>query len=203
MSFVIFDTEYTSWQGCMENGREDWQKEEIVQLAALKLHSQTLDVEEEFNLYIKPCLNPVLSAYFIKLTGITNEKLATDGVSFEDAYRGFKEFAGDCVCYSHGWSLATSDLADGEVLNENLIYNHMSDENPPLYKNIATWFKKQYARKGINITRQCSGEIARLLGVDHELQKLGLDVHNALYDVYSIRAGLCFLGFQQGDDNES
>lgn len=196
MTFVIFDTEYTSWKGCLENGRADWQKEEIVQIAALKVDELTLEVVSEFNVYIKPVINPVLSDYFINLTGITNEKLADEGIDFVTAYQQFCEFAGEDVCYSHGWSLSTNDIADGEVMNENLAYNRLSDHKTPCYRNIAPWFKKQYAEKNIPIIKQCSGEIAKLLGCDEELRKLGLDTHNALYDVYSILSGLKFFGFR-------
>lgn len=194
MMFVIFDTEYTSWQGCLENGRADWQKEEIVQIAALKV-DENLQVISEFNVYIKPHINPILSDYFIKLTGITNEKLEQEGTYFPKAYAKFKQFAGDCICYSHGWSANTDSLADGKVMNKNLLFNQLVDANLPNYQNIAPWFKAQYAEKKINITKQCSGEIAELLGCDKELLNLRLDKHNALYDVYSILAGLRFLNF--------
>lgn len=193
MSFVIFDTEYTSWKGCLENGRADWQKEEIVQIAALKIKGETLEVIAEFNCYVKPKINPVLSDYFIDLTGITNEKLVAEGVSFEQAYEAFKQFAGDDICYSHGWSVNMDSIADGKIMAKNLEFNQLTDNLPPDYENIAPWFKEQYAEKKINITKQCSGEIAKLLGVDDELRSLGLDSHNALYDVYSILSGIRFL----------
>ena len=32
MSFIIFDTEYTSWKGCLENGWSGNHKKEIVQV---------------------------------------------------------------------------------------------------------------------------------------------------------------------------
>ena len=193
MTFVVFDTEYTSWKGCLENGRADWQKKEIVQLAALKV-DEKLQVVDVFNVYIKPTINPVLSDYFICLTGITNEKLDAEGISFEDAYKGFVEFVGNDICYSHAWN-DEANLADGEVVEENLIYNKMTNAFSLSYQNIAPWFKKQYAIKNINITKQCSGEIAKLLGLSAELDALELDTHNALYDVYSILLGLRFLGF--------
>lgn len=196
MNFIIFDTEYTSWKGCFENGRADWQKEEIVQIAAIKVDGKSLKILSEFNLYIQPKINPDLSDYFIDLTGITNEKLGAEGVSFEQAYEAFKQFAGEDICYSHGWSLNFDAIADGTVMNKNLDFNQMKENNPLNYQNIAPWFKNQYAERNIPIVKQCSGDIAKLLGVDEELRSLGLDTHNALYDVYSIWAGLKFLGFR-------
>lgn len=194
MPFILFDTEYTSWKGCLENGRADWQKKEIVQIAALKIDNH-LQVESEFNVYVKPEINPVLSDYFIDLTGITNEKLAAEGVPFYEAYARFKAFAEGCICYSHAWGAPSGSLADGEVMNENLQYHRLIDDSTPVYRNIAPWFKQRYAEEGINIKSQCSGEVARLLGCERAIQDLGLNVHNAFYDVYSVLSGLRFLNF--------
>jgi len=194
MPFVLFDTEYTSWKGCLENGRADWQKKEIVQIAALKIDGR-LQVVGEFNVYVKPQINPVLSDYFIDLTGITNEKLAAEGVGFSDAYARFKVFAGDYVCYSHAWGASADSLADGDVMNENLQYNRLADNQPPVYRNIAPWFKQRYAEEGIDIKSQCSGDVARLLGCEKAVENMGLGVHNAFYDVYSVLSGLRLLGF--------
>ena len=66
MAFVIFDTEYTSWQGCQEHGWHGKHKREIVQIAAIKV-SNDLRVLDTFNVLCKPNLNPILSDYFIKL----------------------------------------------------------------------------------------------------------------------------------------
>ena len=194
MPFILFDTEYTSWKGCLENGRADWQKKEIVQIAALKIDNH-LQVESEFNVYVKPEINPVLSDYFIDLTGITNEKLTAEGIPFYEAYARFKAFAEGCICYSHAWGAPSGSLADGEVMNENLQYHRLIDDNTPVYRNIAPWFKQRYAEEGINIKSQCSGEVARLLGCERAIQDLGLNVHNAFYDVYSVLSGLRFLNF--------
>ena len=91
MSFVIFDTEYTSWKGCLEHGWVGNQKKEIVQIASIKV-SDKLEVLGQLNLFCKPLVNPVLSDYFVKLTNITNECIDEFGVSFNDAYNKFKEF---------------------------------------------------------------------------------------------------------------
>lgn len=195
MEFVIFDTEYTTWEGCNKNGWHDWQKKEVVQIVALKVSADDLSVIEEFSYFIKPKFNPILSDYFINLTKIDNVTIQEKGVDFEFVYNKFKDFVGDLVVYSHGWSLATTGIADGEVLNENLEYYGLKDDNKPNYVNIAPWFMKEYKMRNISIQKQCSGEIAKLLGCEGEISHLGLSVHNALYDTYSILAGLKYLGF--------
>lgn len=193
MSFVIFDTEYTTWEGCLQNGWIDWQKKEIVQIAAVRVDEETYEISEELNLYVKPKFNPVLSDYFVNLTGIANEKVEAEGIAFPEAYARFKSFAGRDMCFSHAWGLGQDEQADGKAMSDNLALLGLSDDLPPRYANIAPWFKEQYAKRNIHIEKQCSGEIAKLLGCENEMTALGLDVHNALYDVYSIWAGMKFL----------
>ncbi len=192
MHFIVFDTEFTSWRGCQENGWNDWQKKELVQIAAIKVDSKTLDVVDTLNLYIKPKFNPVLSDYFINLTKITNEIINEKGTDFESAYKMFCEFSKGLTCFSHGWGLEFENIADGKIINENLVLNNVSGDTNLNYKNIAAWFKKMYEISNIDIRSQASGDIARLLGVEDEIKKTGLDIHNASYDAYSILEGIKF-----------
>ena len=101
MSFVIFDTEYTSWKGCQEHGWTGTQKREIVQIAALKV-SDDFEVEGTFNQLCQPAINPVLSDYFVELTKITNAQIKQYGLPFAEAYEKFAVFAANDVCFSHG-----------------------------------------------------------------------------------------------------
>ena len=55
------------------------QRKEIVQIATIKVDLSTLEVKDEFNVFVKPTYNPILSDYFINLTGITNKKIAQEG----------------------------------------------------------------------------------------------------------------------------
>ena len=119
MSFVIFDTEYTSWKGCLENGWHGRLKKEIVQVAALKI-SEDLEVTASFEALCKPFVNPVLSDYFTDLTHITNEQIAKHGKPFGKVYEAFADFAGSNICCSHGWVGSWLDKSDGKVVEENL-----------------------------------------------------------------------------------
>lgn len=189
MTLVIFDTEYTSWRGCQENGWTGNQKKEVVQIAALKV-SDKLEVLGEFNALCRPVFNPILSDYFVDLTHITNAQVAKQGLPFAEAYVRFAEFAGDCVCYSHGWGAGYTDKSDGSILEENLhLYNLPMQKNLE-YRNIAAVFKKLYLEKNIEVKTQSSGQIAAILGQTQKLANMGLNPHNALYDVYSILVGL-------------
>lgn len=189
MSFVIFDTEYTSWKGCQENGWTGNQKKEIVQISALKL-SDKLDVLAEFNILCKPSINPVLSDYFIRLTHITNEQISKYGKPFEEVYNAFERFIDEDICYSHGWGSEYFNKSDGDIIHENLRLYNLSMKKNIKYRNVAPIFKHLYKENNIKITSQSSGQIAEILGLTENMKKLQLNPHNSLYDVYSILEGL-------------
>lgn len=189
MSFVIFDTEYTSWKGCQENGWTGNQKKEIVQISALKV-SEELDVIAEFTALCKPVINPILSEYFTNLTHITNEDIAARGELFTDVYKKFENFAETDICYSHGWGADYFHKSDGEIIGENLALYEVFPTKNLIYRNIAPVFKQLYDDNKIAVKSQSSGQIVEILGLTQKLEKLGLNPHNSLYDVYSILEGL-------------
>ena len=189
MPFVIFDTEYTTWPGCQEHGWQGVQKREIVQLAAIKV-SRDLRVLGTLNLLCRPMMNPILSDFFTDLTGITNKMVQKRGIGFGVAYRRFLDFVGDSPCLSHSFGRPWKDESDGAVVAENLKINKIIPEKAPRYYNIGAWFQKQYERQGIQNPPKSSGQIVKVLGLESQIKKLGLDEHNALYDVYSILIGM-------------
>lgn len=103
---VIFDLEYTTWEGAMERG---WTGPgefcEIVQIGAVKLDRRRGFAEtSDFQILVKPQINPDLSEYFIDLTGITQERVDVEGISFPEALAAFKAFIGEdnATLYSLG-----------------------------------------------------------------------------------------------------
>jgi len=189
MSFVIFDTEYTSWKGCQEKGWTGNQKKEIVQISALKV-SNELEVISEFNRLCRPVVNPVLSDYFVNLTHISNEQIEKSGHLFAEVYPQFVDFVNGDICYSHGWGGDFFSKSDGEIMEENLFINKLPQPSVLTYRNIATVFAKLYKENNIAVKSQSSGQIAEILGLKQNMSDLGLNPHNALYDVYSILEGL-------------
>ncbi len=189
MSFVIFDTEYTSWKGCLENGWQGSHKKEIVQIAAIKL-SNKLEVLDSFNVLCKPIVNPVLSDYFINLTHITNDQIEKYGETFQENYNSFLEFVGNDICYSHSWIYDYKHKSDGKIIEDNLELYNLQTHKKLKYRNIAPIFKQLYTEKKIEVNNQSSGQIAEILGLADNMKNLGLNPHNALYDVYSILEGL-------------
>jgi len=114
---VVFDTEYTAWKGSRErNWSYPGQYREIVQIGAVKLDVRRgLEEIDSFERIVRPRFNPALSEYFIKLTGITQERVDREGTDFTEALRDFVEFAGPgTILYSNG--------GDEKYLYENCGY---------------------------------------------------------------------------------
>ena len=65
----------------------------LVQIGAVKVDAQSFAVLAEFEIVVRPRINPVLSDYLVALTGVTNDTLAERGVDFMEAYERFVAFA--------------------------------------------------------------------------------------------------------------
>ncbi|MEQ8335371.1 3'-5' exonuclease [Nisaea sp.] len=96
-TIVIFDLEITAWQGSLaRNWSGPGEFMEVVQIGAVKLDAAMPMAElSSFEVLVKPVKNPVLSDYFIELTGISKEDLARHGLSFEEALIRFADFVDD------------------------------------------------------------------------------------------------------------
>ncbi|KAB7503344.1 ERI1 exoribonuclease 3 [Armadillidium nasatum] len=66
-SFLVLDFEAT----CQEGTRIS--RPEIIEFPVLKVDGRTFDVTEKFHSYVRPVLNPQLTDFCTKLTGITQE----------------------------------------------------------------------------------------------------------------------------------
>lgn len=182
---VFYDMEFTTWEGAKENR---WsgpgQHREIVQIGAVRFDVDTLEEKESFEVFVRPVINPVLSDFFVRFTGISNEQVKAEGLSFEAAFTRFTEFCGDRLKVCYGW--------DNDVMRENCRLNNKAEwEKNYSGQSIAPWFAEQ----GIDIEKVNSGKLAKTLGID-----LAVAEHNALEDVRSICAAFRFL-VERGADN--
>lgn len=175
---TIFDLEFTAWEGSLAR---QWlgpgEFKEVVQIGAVRLNLQSLRMEDSFDCLVRPRVNAMLSDYFEKLTGITNGRLAADGVDFEIAYRRFWDFAQDSTIAAFGH--------DEWVLEENIRLYGLKDLPPmPDFLELRQWFSE----RGIDPKGLHSCDIGPKLGVPFEGQK-----HDALCDARSIAAGMTVL----------
>jgi DNA polymerase III epsilon subunit-like protein len=171
---IVFDLEFTAWDGSM---RHRWLRpgefKEVVQIGAVKLDAATLDVVDRFDVLVKPRINPVISDYLEKLTGITNAELRTQGRDFADGYRDFLNFADGAILSAFG--------RDDLVLDENVRLYGLAPPAVPEFRDSRPWFRVNgFETHGLH-----SCDIGPRLGVPFEGQR-----HNALADSLSVAAGM-------------
>lgn len=172
---TIFDLEFTAWDGSLAR---QWlgpgEFKEVVQIGAVRLNLQSLEMEGSFDCLVRPRVNAVLSDYFENLTGISNRQLAADGVDFEIGYRRFLDFAGGGIIAAFGH--------DEWVLEENIrLYGLKSLPPMPEFLELRKWFSD----RGVDPKGMHSCDIGPKLGVPFEGQ-----MHNALCDARSIAEGM-------------
>jgi inhibitor of KinA sporulation pathway (predicted exonuclease) len=172
---IVFDLEFTAWPGSLE---KRWLRpgefREVVQIGAVKLERDNFAQTGQFNVLVKPRLNPVLSPYLERLTGITNAALAREGVDLVDAYRAFVAFADGAPLVAFG--------RDDLVLLDNLrLYGVRDMPALPPYANIALWL----ADHGVDPRGLHACDIARAAGGAFEGRQ-----HDALDDARSVAIGI-------------
>ena len=173
-SAILYDLEYTAWEGSMAHRwLRSGEFREVVQIGAVKVNAETLEIAGEFDVLVRPRINTMLSAYFENLTGITNAMLADRGIDLREAYDRFVAFAGNSPIVSFG--------RDDLVLTHNLALYGIGDAPPlPVHRNIAPWLNENgIVTKGLHAC-----DIARACGASF----VGRE-HDALDDARSLAAG--------------
>ena len=172
---VIADLEYTSWDGAQERG---WSRpnehREVVQIGVVRLDAGDVFAERDaFQMLVRPTVNPVLSDYFMQLTGIDNAALAARGVALEAALMDFATFAGGAAILSNG--------ADAAVVTESCGLTGIDNPLPETrWVDIGPALKVLLGQRYVG-----SAEIPALLGLPVEGP-----THDALADARAIAAGL-------------
>jgi inhibitor of KinA sporulation pathway (predicted exonuclease) len=174
-TLTVFDLEYTAWECSMaRHWLEPGQFREVVQIGAVKLDGRDLKVLDEFDLLVRPRINPLLSPYFERLTGIGNDQVAARGVDFAEGYERFAAFAGEGPICAFGH--------DEWVLEENLrLYGITEYRRLPRFADLRSWF----AACNIDPRGRHSCDIAPALGLEVEGR-----AHNALHDARVLAAGV-------------
>lgn len=114
--FLILDFEAT----CDRNGEIPREDKEIIEIGAVAVDSKTLKVFGEFQAFIKPSVNPVLTDFCKELTSITQEDV--------DAANGFKEVANSLYrfCFLHGidWWGSWGNYDFNQLKQDSVLHNH-------------------------------------------------------------------------------
>lgn len=180
--FILYDLEYTAWENVGQTlWMEGTQRREIIQIGALKVDRDTLHVQDHFNVLVKPTINPQLSDFIQKLTGITQADVDANGLSFDTALKQFSDFCGDAVVYAYG--------NDAFILGENVgmnrchVYGALGRRGSMEFASIAPFFHNaDPSSKQSN-----SGRLWQHFGLEkpHDAEE-----HDALFDCYSILVAL-------------
>jgi len=174
---VVFDLEFTAWEGSMANR---WLRPgeftEVVQIGAVKVDDAFAPLED-FDVLVRPRLNPDLSPYLQALTGITNDALRARGVDFADAYRDFLEFAGSLPVFAYG--------RDDLILAANLRFYGIKELAALAnYHNVIPWL----AERGVDMRGLHACDVGTSVGVPFAGRR-----HNARDDALSVAAGIAAL----------
>lgn len=151
--FVLFDTEYTAWEGSMErkwSGAGEYR--EIIQFGAVRAELETLAEEGAFSALVRPMKNSELSAHIIALTGITQEDVDTKGVTFERAMSDFAAFIGDLTVFSYGHDAAVVE-ENCKLIGTPYPFKHEQ------FLNIRPVIEPLLAELGIDTTQYSSGTL--------------------------------------------
>jgi inhibitor of KinA sporulation pathway (predicted exonuclease) len=177
-TITIFDLEYTAWECSMaRHWLTPGEFKEVVQIGAVKLDADSFAILDEFEALVVPRINPVLSPYFEKLTGITGRHLVRDGMDFAAAYAGFLAFAGEGPIAAYG--------RDDRALQDNLrLYGMTGAGALPLFYDLRGWF----AVLGVDPRGRHSCDIAPALGMPFQGR-----AHNALDDARSVASVMAVL----------
>lgn len=171
---VVYDLEFTAWDGSMaRRWLAPGEFKEVVQIGAVKVTSAFSPIER-FDCLIRPRLNPHLSDYLSKLTGITNEEVAARAVDFEEGYRRFVSFAGMLPIIAFG--------RDDLVLRENLrLYGLHTVPSLPKVVDIRPWL----IENGIDIRGLHACDVGPAAGVPFDGH-----THDGLADALSVASGI-------------
>lgn len=114
---AILDLEYTAWEGSAQRcWSEPWEWREIVQIGMVLVDAQTFTVQQGFEVLVRPERNPILSGYIVALTGITQERMEYEAVSFNAALHAVTPLgdAVECIIFNGN---------DGQILRENCAFH--------------------------------------------------------------------------------
>ncbi|MBI1237890.1 MAG: hypothetical protein GC199_00965 [Alphaproteobacteria bacterium] len=151
---VIFDLEFTAWEGSLARnwtGANEFR--EVVQIGAVRLDRATLRERDQLDVIVRPRRNRQLSDYFIALTGITNERVASEGLDFALALRVFLRFAQGAAIACYG--------RDDKILRENVsLYGLRNAPIVPEGVNLQPW----YSANGLDCAKLHACDIAAACG---------------------------------------
>lgn len=132
---------------------------------------------DTLDILVRPKINPVLSQYFIKLTGIKQDLVDKNGSDFKKALEVLKKFVNDT-------SIILCNGNDGEILRENCVLNQIKI---PKWTNKFYNFRPYMSKiSGINPNNFISSDLPRLVGLSDAIKPhTGLDDCKSILRVFN------------------
>jgi len=90
VNYLVIDLEATTDDGADEERAVPRDEMETIEIGAVLVRANTLEVEAEFETFVKPVRHPVLTPFCTKLTGITQE-VVSDAPAFPDAMEALRQ----------------------------------------------------------------------------------------------------------------
>jgi len=180
MNYVIFDVEYTAWEGV--GRRLDFVEREVIQIGAMKVNFDNIDINvvSTFLEFVKPTVNPKLSEYIMNLTGITQQNIEEHGLTLNEVLNQFEIFCGYGETKTFSWG------DDSRLIKKNtelvgIEFPSFLGSNTDLKSRIPLIIDKY----DLNVS---SGNLHRSVGLNLKFKN-----HDALDDTKSIFETLKFL----------
>ena len=173
MYYIIFDFEWNNAYSYITHNFMN----EIIEIGAVKL-DEKLNIVDTFKQMIYPELTKKISGRCKKLTGITNEELKENGISFNRAFADFARWGAGENNVFMSWSNSDLYVLSGNFLQHN---GSCKVDFMPNYcdvqKYCMSFIKRDEEHKNNQIAlSKCAEEF----GVEVDIEKL----HRALADCY-------------------
>ena len=174
--FLITDSEYTTWPGALEsNWGLEWQHREIFQMGLILVDSNFKEIESCVQI-VKPKINPQLSELSIELSGVTQDKIDSEGISFQKALSRF-------LTYSHRAESTICMNADCGVFRENCAIHSLLIPFKKDFHRLRPFLEKT----GVDLSNTSSGDLHKLTP-----NPLKGRTHDALHDCRSMATYLAY-----------
>jgi len=156
---------------------------EMISLGAvitkLDKNNKAIATKKPFQIYVKA--KNKIGKYVTDLTGITEEKLKTDGVSFKEALMAFKKYCG--LAFKKA-SFCTFGSHDMRILGQSFMYNIDSP------KEITSQIQKNYFDLTVFLNEFVRDDKGNALSLVHALEmfKVPLEgiAHDSMYDAVNL-----------------
>jgi len=158
MNYIIYDLEATCWQG-----RPPGYVSEIIEIGAIRINGYG-EVTGEYNRFIKPILNPTLSAFCKELTSIEQE--------FIDRSKTYpqviEEFQDWCGIHEGDYLLCSWGNFDRKMLIQDCELHKLESEWAETHINLKSQYKEiKGLRKYYGLKRAVEKEGFEFTGTHH------------------------------------